>query len=57
MMVWNGGVRFVIVLSKSDFCIDVEEKRLMVEGIVLGIEVFVLLVVEDYGKVLFEIYL
>ncbi|WJH29960.1 ribosome small subunit-dependent GTPase A [Paenibacillus sp. CC-CFT742] len=51
------GVRPVIVLSKSDLCTDVEEKRSMVEGIAPGIEVLALSAAEDYGKASLEIYL
>nr|WP_260504109.1 ribosome small subunit-dependent GTPase A [Paenibacillus illinoisensis] len=57
MMAWNGGVRPVIVLSKSDLCTDVDEKRSLVEGIAPGIEVLALSAAEDYGKASLEIYL
>ncbi|MGF9695671.1 ribosome small subunit-dependent GTPase A [Paenibacillus sp. MABNR03] len=57
MMAWNGGVRPVIILSKSDLCTDVEEKIAMVEGIAPGIEVLALSAIEDQGKALLETYL
>nr|WP_237175921.1 ribosome small subunit-dependent GTPase A [Paenibacillus xylanexedens] len=57
MMAWNGGVRPVIVLSKSDLCNNVEEQIRSVEGIAPGVEVLAISAVEGQGKSLLERYL
>ncbi|WP_247902238.1 ribosome small subunit-dependent GTPase A [Paenibacillus pabuli] len=57
MMAWNGGVRPVIILSKSDLSENVEEQILLVEGIAPGIEVLAISAVQDQGKSLLEKFL
>ncbi|PQP80700.1 ribosome small subunit-dependent GTPase A [Paenibacillus sp. PCH8] len=57
MMAWNGSVRPVIVLSKSDLCTDVEEQINNVEGIAPGVEVLAISAVEGQGKSSLERYL
>ncbi|MCG7376820.1 ribosome small subunit-dependent GTPase A [Paenibacillus sp. ACRSA] len=57
IMAWNGGVRPVIVLSKSDLCSNVEEQMALVEGIAPGVEVIALSAVQDQGKEQLEQYL
>lgn len=57
LMAWNGGVRPVIVLSKSDLCEDVQEKISRVEGIAPGVEVLAISAIEGQGKDMLETYL
>lgn len=57
MMAWNGGVRPVIILSKSDLSENAEEQISLVEGIAPGIEVLAISAVQDQGKSLLEKFL
>lgn len=57
LMAWNGGVRPVIVLSKSDLCDDVQERISQVEGIAPGVEVLAISAIEGEGKERLENYL
>ncbi|WP_145329899.1 ribosome small subunit-dependent GTPase A [Paenibacillus xylanexedens] len=57
LMAWNGGVRPVIVLSKSDLCDDVQGRIREVEGIAPGVEVLAISAIEGQGKEMLETYL
>ncbi|GGH60044.1 putative ribosome biogenesis GTPase RsgA [Paenibacillus silvae] len=57
LMAWNGGVRPVIVLSKSDLCDDVQTRISQVEGIAPGVEVLAISAIEGQGKEQLDMYL
>ncbi|MBM7584245.1 ribosome biogenesis GTPase [Bacillus pakistanensis] len=49
LLCWDSGANPVIVLSKSDTCDEVEEKKEMIENIAMGVPVLVTSSVEDTG--------
>ncbi|MDX8360507.1 ribosome small subunit-dependent GTPase A [Cytobacillus sp. IB215316] len=49
LLTWESGANPVIVLSKSDLCIDIEEKVAKVEAIAFGVPIHVISAKEDTG--------
>lgn len=49
IMAWDSGANPVIILSKADLCVDVEEKVKQVETVALGVPVHVISIVENQG--------